>query len=53
MTKEEFIIFTSLGNYLKELGINLVEFLSKDQLLKYTEFGRDYVGMDDTNSKMN
>ncbi|WP_025693299.1 hypothetical protein [Paenibacillus zanthoxyli] len=46
MNREEFIIFTALTSYLKELDLNPAEYLSKQELLKYTEIGKDYLGMD-------
>ncbi|USB33369.1 hypothetical protein [Paenibacillus sp. YPG26] len=45
MKKNEFIEFTALINYLKELGINPAEYLSREELKRYTEFGAAYVGM--------
>ncbi|TYP74465.1 hypothetical protein [Paenibacillus methanolicus] len=45
MNREEFIIFTALSNYLKELGVNLAEFLSKEELKKYTEIGESYLNI--------
>ncbi|HZG17755.1 MAG TPA: hypothetical protein VE710_22465 [Candidatus Bathyarchaeia archaeon] len=46
MNKEEFIMFTSLTNYLKELGTNPAEYLSREALKRYTEYGENYVNMD-------
>lgn len=39
MEKNEFIQFTALINYLKELGTNPAEYLSWEELKRYTEVG--------------
>ncbi|WP_433944917.1 hypothetical protein [Paenibacillus sp. SN-8-1] len=45
MEKNEFVEFTALTNYLKELGLNPAEYLSREELKRYTEVGEAYVGM--------
>lgn len=45
MDKKGFIVFTALTSYLKELGTNPAEYLSKEELKSYAEAGADYVGM--------
>ncbi|MNS40403.1 hypothetical protein D3C72_727150 [compost metagenome] len=45
MEKSEFVEFTALINYLKELGTNPAEYLSREELKRYIEFGEAYVGM--------
>ncbi|AEI42351.1 hypothetical protein [Paenibacillus mucilaginosus] len=45
MNRQEFMIFTALSNYLKDLGINLAEFLERDELKKYAEIGEDYLNI--------
>lgn len=45
MEKSEFVEFTALTNCLKELGLNPAEYLSREELKRYTEVGVAYLKM--------
>ncbi|MDO3676444.1 hypothetical protein [Paenibacillus ehimensis] len=47
MNKQEFVMFTSLISFLKEYGINFTEFLSRDEVKRYTEMAEKYVSISD------
>ncbi len=47
MNKQEFIVFTALISFLKEYGTNFTEFLSRDEVKRYTEIGEKYVALSD------
>ncbi|MEC0208431.1 hypothetical protein ABEX47_20495 [Paenibacillus ehimensis] len=47
MNKQEFVMFTSLISFLKEYGINFTEFLSRDEVKRYTEIAEKYVSISD------
>lgn len=40
-------MFTSLISFLKEYGINFTEFLSRDEVKRYTEIAEKYVSISD------
>lgn len=47
MNKQEFVMFTTLISFLKEYGLNFTEFLSRDEVKRYTEIAEQYVAISD------